>query len=354
MGPNGNFTIASPVALNVVTGNPLTLTFNHPIKGLSASVNTFGRFERTVTLTGYVSPSDIGAVYPPAAQVTASAFDHPSSGDFSTTPLQIRSEGADMSAAVIQFSPSVEYFSYAVTNLRIESGSAPDPSKQVPTHGLKQWLRADSIYDPYSQFDVVGGWPDQSGNHADASGTIMASAPDGPNCAAVVTFNGKAGLSANLPINGWHEMTVFLVSQSAGDIGGWWENQPLFWGETSQWGTTFFTPSQSNVFFRFGTEQVNNQPIYARPVNVGGDYTLTTAIHDGSTDRLYLNSLLALKQSGKRDALSGVSPVEQIGAGLDNTFFTGAIGEILVYDRALSDEERAVVEHYLMKKFGLF
>ena len=244
---------------------------------------------------------------------------------------------------------------YAVTNLRIESGNAPDPSKQVPVRGLKQWLRADSIYEPYFPVNIPS-WPDQSGNHADASGPngLMPAAPDGPNCAAVVPFNGKAGVSANLPINGWNEMTVFLVSQSAGDIGGWWENQPLFWGETNLWGTTFVTPSQSNVFFRFGTGQVNNQPLYARPVNAGGDYTLTTAIHDGNSDRLYLNSLLALKQAGKREALSGVSAVEQIGAGLNNTFFTGSIGEILVYDRAVGDEERAVIERYLMKKFGLF
>lgn len=256
---------------------------------------------------------------------------------------------------MIQFSDGNddEHFYYNVINLRVESGSGPDPSLQVPRIGLKQWLRADTVYEPYAAFIPLTSWPDQSGNHANAAGTFLPALPDGLNCSPAVSNFGN-GLSANLPIDGWTGMTVFMVSSSAADVGGWWENQPLFWNETAYWGSTFFTPSQSNVFFRFGTTQTNNEPIYARPVNVGGDYTLTTAIHNGATDSLYLNGVLAFQQGGKLAAISGVGSTESIGAGLANTYFTGSIGEILIYDRALTDTERDTVEHYLMKKFGLY
>lgn len=358
IGGTSAFTALSPIDLQVAANeNPVILIFNHPVRGVSTSIGTGGRFERSPSMSAYAFASEIGGPVPPDVQVTSSIWDHPSGGDIATTPLQIRSEAANMGAVVIQFpNGGSEYQSYDITNLRVESGTGPDASKEVPANGLKQWLRADSIYQPYPQVPTVPNWPDQSGNHADATapGGVPPGTPDGPNCTAVVRFGGTAGVSANLPINGWSGMTVFLVSKSANDIGGWWENQALFWGETALWGTTFVTPSQSNVFFRFGTEQVNNQPIYARPVNFGGDYSLTTAIHDGGVDRLYVNGVLALRQGGKSTSLSGVSSTEWIGAGLNNTFFSGAVGEILVYDRALSDRERDIVEHYLMKKFGLF
>jgi hypothetical protein len=118
-------------------------------------------------------------------------------------------------------------------------------------------------------------------------------------------------------------------------------------------GNEFFSPSQTNAFFRFGTTQVNNQPVYARPVNIGGDFSLTTAIHDSNTDSLFVNGILVLKQQGKHAAISGTVPTATIGAGLNNTFFTGNIGEILIYDRALSDGEREIVEHYLAVKYGV-
>jgi hypothetical protein len=357
--PYVNFVVDSPIDLNVAANDQVTLIFSQPVRGVSTSIGLSGRFVRTVSMSAYGSASEIStspSAAPPGAQVAASALDVPSPGDLATVPLQIRSESPNIGAVVIQFEgASDEDFSYDITNLRIESGVGPDLSKQVPTSGLKQWLRADSIYQPYPPA-YVSSWPDQSGNHADATspGGFGAALPDGPNCSPVVKFGGTSGLSANVPINGWTGMTVFLVSKSSDSIGEWWLNQPLFWADAAPWGATFVTPSQSNVFFRFGTGQVNNEPMYTRPVNVGGDYTLTTAIHDSGTDRLYLNGLLALSQGGKTTTISGVSSTEQIGAGLFNTFFTGAIGEILVYDRALGDDDRAIVEHYLMKKFGLF
>jgi hypothetical protein len=252
-----------------------------------------------------------------------------------------------------------EYDFYRLINFRVESGSGPDLSKQIPKNGLQEWLRADRVNFlpiPINAGSVVS-WPDQSGNGSDGAPPTSSSSPilllDAPNCTPVVSFNGSQLLKFNLPINGWTGMTVFLAAQSYADSAGWWANQALFWNETARWGTTFFTPSQTHAFFRFGTTQVNNQPVYTRPIDIGGDFTVTTATHNTQTDSLYVNGLLVLQQGGKDLAISGTAPTATIGAGLNSAFFTGNIGEILIYDRALSASEREVVEHYLITKYGV-
>ena len=108
------------------------------------------------------------------------------------------------------------------------------------------------------------------------------------------------------------------------------------------------TPSR---LLTFGTTQVGNQPIYSRPATIGGNFSVTTAIHNGNTDSLYINGLLALNQGNKYASISGASSAATIGTGLNNSPFTGNLGETLIYNRALSNDERAVVERYLITKY---
>jgi large repetitive protein len=75
-------------------------------------------------------------------------------------------------------------------------------------------------------------------------------------------------------------------------------------------------------------------------------------VHDSSTDSLYVNGLLALRQGDKNSVLNGTTGAGYIGRGLNNTYFNGEISEILVYNRVLSANEAASVESYLRNKFG--
>ncbi len=106
------------------------------------------------------------------------------------------------------------------------------------------------------------------------------------------------------------------------------------------------------MVFRFGTTQVGNQPIYNRPVTIGQDFTVIRAVHNESTDSLYVDGQLVLRQEGKLPVLSGATGAGFIGRGINNTYFTGEISEILVYDRVLNSEEANTVEFYLRNKFG--
>jgi hypothetical protein len=310
------YQVQNPAILQLALGVNPTITFNRPVRGISATFQANGRLGHTFTMTAYNYAGGMIAMNagpPPPAQVDSSGY---TLTYVATAPLQIRSYATDLLSASFQFTGG-EYASYQLINLQVESGA--DPAAHVPLTGLREWLRADhvNINGLGQDFGVVASWPDQSGHGSDALPPTFALAPavstDGPNCTAVISFNPPNQLNMNLPINGWTSMTVFLASQSYADAGGWWQNQALFWGETQPWGATFFTPSQTNAFFRFGTTQVNNQPIYSRAVDIGGSFTVTTAIHDGNTDSLFTNGVLSLRQQGKRSAITGTVPTATIG-----------------------------------------
>ena len=67
---------------------------------------------------------------------------------------------------------------------------------------------------------------------------------------------------------------------------------------------------------------------------------------------MYVNGVLALRQNGKLSSIAGVGSTATIGSGLYNSYFNGNVGEILIYDRALSNAERTKVEQYLIAKYG--
>ena len=343
----------------MLNATSITLTFSQPVRGVSAVVNTVGRFGHTFTLTATQVAVRSGPNSP--AQVSVEGNDQ-TFFQQSATPLEIRSYYSDIVSVTISANlADSEYQGMRISNFRVESGSAPDPAVKVPTNGLREWLRADQLSDSYL-FQLYGAlpvttWPGSYGNGTAATAAGTSTAPIlslyGQNCSKVLNFTPPDEMSFDLPINGWTQMTVFIASQSYTDPMQWWQNELLFWRETDLWGATFFSPFQTNAFFRFGTTQVNNQPMYARPVDIGGDFSITTAVHNNTTDSLYVNGVLALRQTGKLSALAGVGSTATIGSGLYDSYFNGNVGEILIYNRVLSGSERRLVESYLISKFGV-
>jgi hypothetical protein len=339
-------------------GNPsnngllLTLQFSSPVTGVGLIAQAPGRS------TNYTLQTDPpGTSYPPAFQNTAGNFTL--APNFFALPLQQVSLGAGFSTAYVIAANENDFGEDSISNLRVQSASAYASSlKSVPTQGLQQWLRSESA--PSQFAGTVSIWPDESGAGHDATQTVQANQPfgiqeDGNACKSAFNFGSNRFFNFNLPIDGWSQMTVFLVAKSAVDpLSGSWPSEAaaIFWNENASWGNTYVTPYQADVSFRFGTTQVNNQPVYTRPVPVGQDFTITRAVHNGSTDSLYVNGFLALSQGNKNSALNGTTGAGFIGQGVNNTFFNGEISEILIYNRVLSANEVASVESYLRNKFG--
>jgi len=59
------------------------------------------------------------------------------------------------------------------------------------------------------------------------------------------------------------------------------------------------------------------------------------------------------QQSGIGPKIAACADRAILGIGKNNTHFSGTLAEVLVYDRALPDAERARVERSLAEKYGL-
>jgi hypothetical protein len=234
----------------------------------------------------------------------------------------------------------------------------------VPTTGLRQWLRADKgVTSDYIHGNTVVTWADQSpASRGSASQSGSTNAPyylpqSGSNCHPTISFTGSSALAAQVPVAGSSGMTVFLVARADNDAsdGSYHSLHPaISWPENGPWGQSYVSPFQTHLAFRFGTGQANNAPEIIRTGTTGADFTVTTAIHNNSTDSVYANGKLLGSVSGRQTTLSNMTGEELLGQGSQNSFFTGEISELLVYDRALTDAERQTVERYLLAKYGPF
>jgi hypothetical protein len=219
-----------------------------------------------------------------------------------------------------------------VRNLRVQSGEE-DLSSLVPRSGLKMWLGNQMTLGEFApgapgpDLRLVTEWTDLSGNGNNAVQTDTTKQPtafhaengaggfsesgaigDGPTCQPSIYFDGRGQfLNFNLPIAGLSEMTIFLVAAPDADgSGGISRSEPaaIFWNEFEYWGSTHLTPFQTIVTARFGTARANTNLVFNRPVDLGGDYTVTTFEKDHSTDSLWVDGQLILRTKGgnKRDS----------------------------------------------------
>jgi Concanavalin A-like lectin/glucanases superfamily len=343
----------------VLNGTPaaneeiLQFQFSKPIAGVGLQASIFARGESFTLETNSLSPPVPPSSVNTAGSQTLALFHD---GNYLQAVQTYYGGGNYLSAGTLKTTGG-GYGSPQVSNLRVQTSDATGASS-IPKQGLQQWLMSDSANDP--QAGSASLWPDQSGNGHDASQPTAANQPnqtlqDGPNCRGAFVFYNNEYFNFNMPIDGWSQMSIFMVAKSfTNPPSGSYASQAaaIFWNENALWGNTFVNPYQSSVPFRFGTTQVNNQPIYTRPVTIGQDFTLTRAVHNGTTDSLYVDGLLALRQQGKSEILNGTSGAGFIGRGLNNTYFNGEISEILVYNRILTADETATVESYLRNKFG--
>jgi Concanavalin A-like lectin/glucanases superfamily len=333
------------------SGEFVQLEFSRPVGGLSLIGTVGGRGSYFSLATNEASGEGAGNEPGPNFQSSVTNDVEPYY-HFSTSLEAVGS----MSEAIVYSGPG-GYGAPYIANVRVQSQVSP-ATTMVPREGLEQWLMSDSALDSFA--GSASSWPDQSGKGHDATQTSDANQPlqtgsDGKNCRGGFLFSQNRYFNFNLPIDGWEQMTIFMVAKAFVDPpGGSYASQAsaIFWNENAQWGNTFVSPYQTTVPFRFGTKQVGNQPIYKRPAIIGQDFTITRAVHDGRTDSLYVDGLEVVVQENKLPVLAGTNGSAYIGRGLSNTYLNGEISEILIYNRVLSANEAASVESYLRNKFG--
>lgn len=239
--------------------------------------------------------------------------------------------------------------------------AAPLPIGPLPTNlpkGMILWLANDIGVE--ASATGVSAWRDQSGNGADALQGIPASQPTlvaGNSGMKALAFDGKAQSMSisGVPINGLTGMTVFIVSSADVDVldAGYGLKALLYWPESASWGGTYFGTYQTSAHFRFGTTQAGNENTVPIAFSRTQSFGLNEWVHNGTSDTMLLNGRGVGFFPRKQASINGVTSAVVLGSALNNSFFSGDVSEILVYNRALSDAERQAVEGYLMGKYRL-
>ncbi len=141
---------------------------------------------------------------------------------------------------------------------------------------------------------------------------------------AVNNYGAIVSSRNNSPYTGY---TLYAAPNSPLDYEAWFGDGSTSWGDSS-------TPHSTIIL--------------EKP-------TIVAITHSNNMVKLYNNSALA--GSASIDMVPNSTKSLRIGAGKNETtpdhFFKGYIGELIIFKRALSDEERKTIEDYLSKKWGI-
>ena len=162
--------------------------------------------------------------------------------------------------------------------------------------------------------------------------------------------------------DGLSEMTLVVVSANTAPIEHRYGTEggvhgtcasTLQWHETGSWGTTYLSPFSGSVSYRFGSGQPDNVRIFTRPEPIGSAFSVSVAIKQGPLERVFVGNREAARFTVERSQLANNSTYGLIGKGRGNTFFSGDIACLMVYDRALTDAELQTLAAYFAAQYGL-
>lgn len=227
------------------------------------------------------------------------------------------------------------------------------PVGLIPSSGLKLWLKADAGVT--SQGGAVSAWADQSG----AGNTVSQSTPaympslvdNVINGRPVVRFaNGSQGLqSAGLVLSGNTSFTTFASFKYNSLPASTYQYVWFDGSDTSTGGYGIYMTTIQK--FRAAWGASNNAVMNANS-SVTGTWYRAASSYDGANNRMWINGGY-IGSAAKTDSnLSGLAfSVGNLASGSTKGLY-GDVSEILVYNRALSDSERAGVDAYLSARWN--
>jgi len=94
----------------------------------------------------------------------------------------------------------------------------------------------------------------------------------------------------------------------------------------------------------------NAQTIITSPIGDTRVYHALSATYDGSTITFYRDGI---SKSSSSFTTSSPWTIASIGSWYSSYFMTGDLAEVIIYDRAVSETDRATINSYLRSKYGL-
>lgn len=228
--------------------------------------------------------------------------------------------------------------------------------------GLVLWLNATAI-DGLVDTDPVVQWDDLSGqgNHATQATeanqpTYVASSINSLPCVRFVTVNAE-WLAVNGVIGAFsgtgRPFTLIAVLDLATIAG------TASWFSVGHSGTT---TQHLFCFCNSGAYTITKVDDSAVSANVatGGDATTNPQVvvirHTGTATTIYVNGTNETSGSSAQDVGAMTVNIATVGArrrSVVGNFWDGDLGELIIYNRILSDSQRADIETYLGTKWGI-
>ena len=245
---------------------------------------------------------------------------------------------------------------YITANITVQA-----VSPQITQEGLALWLDASEGVSAGGD-GTVSSWTSRVGTvtatkKAGSPKLIAPAAGQAPG----IRFDGSSAMDLSLPEGFWNDkqdFTVLLYNSSECVTSGAESgtdsqyHSVLYFGESGSWGSAYFTPSQNEVIFRFGSGVSNDYgTAYVRPSNIGSSYSCTAIRKNGYKNSVFMDGSLLYTGSAQSDTAQNISSSGWIGLGKNGNYHTGTVCEILIYDRALSDEEILSAHAALAEKY---
>lgn len=230
----------------------------------------------------------------------------------------------------------------------------------ISEENLTMWFSADEGVELAEDGVSVKSWTSRTGEELVLSAKEnMPQIIKDENGNEAVNFTGASDYLKmdGVDFNDKSDLTVIAVSNYTGPDRDPEENgdrSPVFFvTEAGGWGSVYLSPFRDWIGMRFGTGVTNCHIKYMREEPVSTN-SLTAMVKNGSTETLYVNGENVFSKDGQSEKTANNGSELYIGAGISNNElfgYEGTISEILVYDRALTDEEIADINLYFKEKY---
>ena len=264
-------------------------------------------------------------------------------------------------ASILAPKASGRYVLYLVKDSAVSEPSAAVltvSSSEIPvTDGMLARFNADSI--EAAGGEKISQWANEVGEQTlvqtdESKQPTLKTTELGMNYVEFDGTSNQMAFDSGLDLNGKSELTILAFSSYTGEDpdNSWGDTRStLYFGETAGWGSVYLSSYGGYVAARFGSGQTDN---YIREYRSerNSDFIMTAMVKDGTTEYLYDAGKLVKTETGKNEKIANTSDIMTVGYTASGApgYFKGGISEILIYDRALSEEEIAQLQVYMMQK----
>ena len=318
--------------------------------------------EGTPTIASIVVETTIGKVpvLPQSAKVTIAGNIYKLFIDWEYIEPEMYAQAGKFEAR--GYIPELDSYVYAEISVQRISG----PSEMTITKGLALWF--DASKGILENNGVVSQWQSQVGN---ITATVKCGSPTLVNNAVGnqngIYFSGEDAMSFSMPEDFWNgkeKFTVLLFTASElttqGSSKGTTKSgnnsqnySVLYFKETANWGSAYFTSSQNEIIYRFGSGKSNDYgTTYTRNSDIGTAFTSTAIRKDGLSNSIFIDGEMIFREWSQSDGTKNISSYGEIGSGKNaDKYYKGTICQILVYDRALSNSEIVEIQQWMADKY---